>query len=98
MVITAIGGDFVVPPDSGCWCCGDQTVSASVVRLSAHPEVGVCFRCLGYLNGRRERSNERVAGRHPVRGGDACSTAPASTAAEVWAWRLRAPSAAVLSC
>jgi hypothetical protein len=64
MVITAIGGDFVVPPDSGCWCCGDQTVSASVVRLSAHPEVGVCFRCLGYLNG-QTRAIKRASRRAP---------------------------------
>jgi hypothetical protein len=64
MVITAIGGDFVVPPDSGCWCCGDQTVSASVVRLSAHPEVGVCFRCLGYLNG-QTRAINRASRRAP---------------------------------
>jgi hypothetical protein len=64
MVTTAVGGDFVEPLRRGCWCCGDQTVSASVVRLSAHPEVGVCFRCLGWLNGRM-RAVKRATRRAP---------------------------------
>lgn len=59
MAMTAIGGDSVEPPaPAGCWCCGDPTVSGSVVRLGAHPEVGVCFRCVKVL-ARRKREIER---------------------------------------
>ena len=47
---TALGGGVDGPP--GCWCCGDRTVRASLLRLSEHPEVGVCFRCVGVLDGR----------------------------------------------
>jgi hypothetical protein len=42
----------------GCWCCEDQTVQASVLRLTEHPEVGVCFRCVQELS-RRKRQIER---------------------------------------
>jgi hypothetical protein len=40
---TAVGGGFAEPPTTGCWCCGDRTVSASLLQLNAHPEVGICF-------------------------------------------------------
>jgi len=33
MVTTAVGGDQVEPPATGCWCCGDRTVVASLLRL-----------------------------------------------------------------
>jgi hypothetical protein len=42
----------------GCWCCGDRTVRASLLRLGEHPEVGVCFRCVRVL-ARRKREIER---------------------------------------
>lgn len=60
MAVTAVGGDFMEPPDppSGCWCCGDRTVGASLLRLGEHPEVGVCFRCVKAL-ARRKREIER---------------------------------------
>jgi hypothetical protein len=59
MAMTAIGGDFGQPPDSaGCWCCGERTVTASLLRLGEHPEVGVCFRCVCVL-ARRKRELER---------------------------------------
>ena len=49
MTQTAVCGTFEEPPDQGCWCCGDSTVRASLLRLHGHPEVGVCFRCIGDL-------------------------------------------------
>jgi hypothetical protein len=55
---TAIGGDFIEPTNSGCWCCGDRTVRSSLLRLSQHPEVGVCFRCVRYLE-KRQHEIER---------------------------------------
>jgi hypothetical protein len=36
-------------PHAGCWCCGDRTVQASLLRLDGRPEVGVCFRCVDRL-------------------------------------------------
>ncbi len=42
MAVTALGSDAVEPPVApGCWCCGDRTVQASLVRLGAHPELVV---------------------------------------------------------
>jgi hypothetical protein len=59
MAMTVVGGDSLVPPGpSGCWCCGDRTVRASLLRLGEHPEVGVCFRCVRVL-ARRKREVER---------------------------------------
>jgi hypothetical protein len=58
---TAVGGDYVEPPVPGCWCCGDRTVAGSLLRLSEHPEVGVCFRCVSWLN-RRKRERIRDPG------------------------------------
>jgi hypothetical protein len=59
MARTAVGTDDVDPPgSSGCWCCGDRTVQASLLRLTEHPEVGVCFRCVKELS-RRKRQIER---------------------------------------
>ena len=57
---TAIGGDFLGPADSGCWCCGDRTVGASLVRLGEHPEVGVCFRCVKSLQNRKREIERRT--------------------------------------
>jgi hypothetical protein len=66
MAITAVGGDFDGPAGlSGCWCCGDRTVTASLVRLGDHPEVGVCFRCIPVLV-RRKREIERRTRAAPV--------------------------------
>mgnify|MGYP006952609694 CR=1 FL=1 len=59
MAVTAVGSDSVEPPGvPGCWCCGDRTVAASLLRLGEHPEVGVCFRCVKAL-ARRKREIER---------------------------------------
>ena len=59
MAISAVGSDGLEPPGStGCWCCGDRTVQASIVRLGEHPEVGVCFRCVTVL-ARRKRALQR---------------------------------------
>ncbi len=58
---TALGSDWVEPPTpTGCWCCGDRTVQASLVHLGEHPEVGVCFRCIGYLAGRKREIKRRT--------------------------------------
>lgn len=59
MAMTAIGSDSLEPPGAtGCWCCGDRSVQAGLVRLGEHPEVGVGFRCLDVL-ARRKREIQR---------------------------------------
>jgi len=64
--MTAVGREFPPPSGvSGCWCCGDRTVQASLLRLSEHPEVGVCFRCVKFLE-RREREIERQTRAAPI--------------------------------
>ena len=60
--MTAVGGDYLEPPDPGCWCCGDRTVRASLLQLDAHREVGVCFRCVDQLN-KRKRVIQRMTRR-----------------------------------
>ena len=52
------------PPPTGCWCCGDRTVAASLLRLSEHQEVGVCFRCVDTL-AKRKRTIERMTRHAP---------------------------------
>ena len=80
--MTAVGGDYVEPPDPGCWCCGDRTVRASLLQLDAHREVGVCFRCVDYLN-KRKRAIQRMTRRAPlVHGGNGWCSAPGSTDVE----------------
>ena len=64
MVVTAVGGDQLEPGTTGCWCCGDRTVQASLLRLDVHREVGVCFRCVGWLN-KRKRELERMTRHAP---------------------------------
>ncbi len=64
MAISAVGGDFVEPPDWGCWCCGDRTVSDSLLQLNNHHEVGVCFGCVELLNKRR-RAIQRMTRHAP---------------------------------
>jgi len=59
MARTAIENDRPPPdPEGGCWRCGDRTVRGSVLQLGEHPEVGVCFRCVGVL-AKRKREIER---------------------------------------
>jgi hypothetical protein len=65
MAMTAVGSESLEPPTPpGCWCCGDDTVQASLVRLGDHPEVGVCFRCVRVLR-KRMRAIERQTWRAP---------------------------------
>lgn len=61
----ALAGDYREPPDMGCWCCGDRTVRASLLRLDAHKEVGICFRCVKEL-GHRKRAIERMTRHAPA--------------------------------
>jgi hypothetical protein len=65
MAVTAVGSDQFEPPTAGCWCCGDGTVRASVLRLGNHPEVGVCFRCVSVL-AKRKRAIERQTRKAPA--------------------------------
>jgi hypothetical protein len=50
--------------EPGCWCCGDRTVGASLLRLEQHTEVGVCFRCVTNLAARK-RHIERMTRHAP---------------------------------
>ncbi len=61
MAMTAVSGDFGEPTGlTGCWCCGDRTVRASLLRLGEHPEVGVCFRCIRVLAHRKLEIERRT--------------------------------------
>lgn len=60
---TAVDGDVV--PQPGCWCCGDRTVTGSLLRLEGRPEVGVCFRCVERLRDRK-RAVQRMTRRAPA--------------------------------
>jgi hypothetical protein len=64
MARTAMAGDFASRSD-GCWCCGDRTVRASLLRLRARPEAAVCFRCVNDLS-RRKRELERMTRAGPA--------------------------------
>ncbi len=79
---TAIGTDDVDGPQPGCWCCGDRTVQASLLRLEGRPEVGVCFRCVDQLTTANEPCNGRLDMRRRGRGGGDSSSVPASTPAD----------------
>lgn len=63
---TAVGGDNIEQTPTGCWCCGDRNVRASLLQLQEHPEVGVCFRCVASLV-TRKRKLQRMT-RHAPRG------------------------------
>lgn len=55
LVDTTVGADDVLPtppPVDRCSCCGRTDVHVHV-RLDCHPEIGLCDRCLLWLNGRR---------------------------------------------
>src|SRR5215216_4989159 len=64
MTRTAVEGDFGDGREPGCWCCGDRTVVASLLRLNHHQEVGVCLRCVDRLS-ERKRWIERTTRRAP---------------------------------
>ncbi|GAA1604919.1 hypothetical protein [Kribbella catacumbae] len=48
-----------------CWCCGGEFDDRDLVRLGAHPEVGVCVGCAKYL---QRRAAEREDELRPSRG------------------------------
>jgi len=43
------------PEEPGCWCCDGHYPEGDLVRLGAHPEVGVCADCAHFLD-RRARA------------------------------------------
>jgi hypothetical protein len=57
-------GEEYVGPEGGGWCCGDRTVRASRLRLTAHPEIGICFRRVRALS-ERKRELERMTRHSP---------------------------------
>ena len=66
MTNVALAAEYEPPdPPDGCWCCGDLTVRGSLLRLGNHPEVGVCFKCVGWL-AKREHAIERSTRRAPA--------------------------------
>jgi hypothetical protein len=47
------------PAAPACWCCGGEFEDRDLVRLGAHPEVGVCLGCARHLQRRAaEREDE----------------------------------------
>lgn len=49
-------------PPTGCWCCGRDFPDDELVRLGAHPEVGLCRGCAITV---RRRALARHHQRHP---------------------------------
>lgn len=49
-----------------CWCCGAHQAGNDLVRLGAHPEVGICLDCAQWV-GRRARA--RRDEQHPTPSG-----------------------------
>src|SRR3954470_24904220 len=43
-----------------CWCCGQPTPEANVLRLGEHPEAAVCLGCAHFLH-QRARAQEDAA-------------------------------------
>jgi hypothetical protein len=64
MSTTAVGDDYFDRRATGCWCCGDRTVVASLLQLDEHREVGVCFRCVDVL-AKRKRAIEHMTRKAP---------------------------------
>ena len=61
MAMASVGFDSIEPPGVPvCWCCGDRTVQASLVRLGEHPEVGICYRCINVLVRRKRDLRRRM--------------------------------------
>jgi hypothetical protein len=63
--VEADDGVVTVAPESSqhaapaCWCCGGGFDEQHLVRLGSHPEVGVCFGCVRFLQRRvAERQDE----------------------------------------
>ena len=52
---------------SNCWCCGQLRAEQVLVRLGSHPEVGICIRCLHFLNV-RARDSQATVTRQKLRG------------------------------
>jgi hypothetical protein len=48
-----------------CWCCGGDFDDQNLVRLGAHPEVGVCLACARFL---QRKAAEREDELRPSRG------------------------------
>ena len=60
-----------------CWCCDEEFPESELVRLGAHPEVGLCLGCANWVKRRaatrRHEQHPSIAGRlrggvHAVRG------------------------------
>ena len=64
--MTAAVGHHPTPPPVGCWCCGTERVETELVRLGAHPEVGLCFTCAVWV---KRRAAARQHEQHPTTGG-----------------------------
>lgn len=62
-----------VQDQPSCWCCGGTFDESDLVRLGAHPEVGLCFDCARWANRRAaeqadaDRRGAAVQGRQLVR-------------------------------
>jgi hypothetical protein len=62
--MAATSGDVVEAPDE-CWCCGSRASGAILLRLHSHPEVGVCVRCVRWLDQQKD-AIERRTGQAPA--------------------------------
>jgi len=43
-----------------CWCCGATRPEIDLVRLGAHPEVGICIECASFLHRRARAAHATV--------------------------------------
>ena len=52
-------------PRPACWCCGKEFDERDLVRLLAHPEVGICLDYARYV---KRRASQRHGELHPSAG------------------------------
>ena len=89
-----------------CWCCGKEFDERDLVRLLAHPEVGICLDCARYA---KRRASHRHSELHPSPGARVAVGVAATTVGidegrcfqgvgpcEGWVPALLVPSAVVL--
>lgn len=48
------------PTPPVCWCCGGEFDERDLVRLGAHPEVGVCLGCARFLQRRAAQREDEL--------------------------------------
>lgn len=59
-----IADEHAAQTTAQCWCCDNEYADADLVRLGAHPEVGICSGCAQFLH-RRAVEHDDASRRSP---------------------------------